>query len=75
MTKLPRVSSRECVRALEKAGFQNVRQKGSHITMRRDSPFAQVVVPGNRELPVGTLRSILRSTGLSVDEFIDLLKR
>jgi predicted RNA binding protein YcfA (HicA-like mRNA interferase family) len=73
MTKLPHISSRECVRALEKASFRIVRQKGSHITMRRDTPFAQVVVPENREVPVGTLRSILRSAGLSVDEFVELL--
>jgi predicted RNA binding protein YcfA (HicA-like mRNA interferase family) len=73
MTRLPHISSRECVSALQKAGFEVVRQKGSHITMRRDSPFAQLVVPENREIPVGTLRSILRSAGLTVDEFIDLL--
>jgi predicted RNA binding protein YcfA (HicA-like mRNA interferase family) len=73
MTKLPRISSRECIHALEKAGFRVVRQKGSHITMRRDSPFSQTVVPENREIPVGTLRSILRDADLSVEEFTDLL--
>jgi predicted RNA binding protein YcfA (HicA-like mRNA interferase family) len=73
MPKLPRISSRECVRALEKVGFYFVRQKGSHIVMRRNSPFAQTVVPENNEIPVGTLRSILRDADLSVEEFIDLL--
>jgi predicted RNA binding protein YcfA (HicA-like mRNA interferase family) len=73
MSKLPRVSSRECIRALEKVGFRVVRQKGSHITMRRDKPFAQTVVPENREIPVGTLHSILRDANRSAEDFIDLL--
>lgn len=73
MTKLPRISSRECIRALAKVGFYFVRQTGSHITLRRDEPYAQVVVPENRELPAGTLRRIIRDAGLSVDEFKELL--
>jgi predicted RNA binding protein YcfA (HicA-like mRNA interferase family) len=73
MTKLPRVSSRECIRALGKVGFYFVRQKGSHVTLRRDSPFSQTVVPQNNEIPPGTLRAILRDAGLTVDEFVELL--
>jgi predicted RNA binding protein YcfA (HicA-like mRNA interferase family) len=73
MTKLPRISSRECVSALEKAGFYIKRQKGSHIVMRRDEPYTQTVVPINKEIPVGTLRSILRDAGLTVEQFVDLL--
>ena len=56
--KLPRISSRECIRALEQVGFYVVRQKGSHVVMRRDDPFAQTVVPENKAMPIGTLRSI-----------------
>ncbi|MCK4579245.1 MAG: type II toxin-antitoxin system HicA family toxin [Candidatus Marinimicrobia bacterium] len=70
MSKLPRISGRECVRALERAGFYFKRQEGSHIILRRDSPFAQVVVPDHKELDRGTLRAIIRQSGLSVDEFI-----
>lgn len=73
MSKLPRISSRECVRALTKAGFYFVRQRGSHIILRRDTPFVQVVVPENKELPSGTLRGIIRDADLTVDEFLDLL--
>lgn len=71
--KLPRVSGRECVRALEKAGFVVRRQKGSHIVLRRSNPFAQVVVPNHRELDRGTLRGILRQADLSIAEFVSLL--
>ena len=73
MIKLPRISGRECVRALEKQGFYFKRQAGSHIILRRDDPFSQVVVPDHEELDRGTLRAIIRQTGLSVDEFSNLL--
>jgi len=74
MSKLPRISGRECVKALERAGFSQRRQQSSHIILRRDNPFAQVVVPDHPELDRGTLRSIIRHAGLSVDEFVRLVK-
>jgi len=74
MTRLPVISGRDCVKALERAGFSLKRQEGSHIILRRDSPFAQVVVPDHRELDRGTLRGIIRQAGLSVDEFARLLE-
>ena len=73
MSKLPRISGRKCVKALGKAGFYFKRQEGSHIVLRRDDPFAQVVVPDHRELDRGTLRAIVRHAGLSVEEFVKLL--
>ena len=73
MSGLPRVSGRETVRILEKAGFRVRRQHGSHIILRRDNPFAQTVVPDHKELDRGTLRAILRQAGLSVDEFTKLM--
>ena len=73
MSRLPRVSGRECVQALAMAGFYNRRQRGSHIILRRDDPFAQVVVPDHRELDTGTLRAIIKQAGLSVEEFSELL--
>jgi predicted RNA binding protein YcfA (HicA-like mRNA interferase family) len=71
--KLPRISGRECVKALEKAGFYIKRQEGSHIILRRNDPFAQLVVPDHKELDRGTLRAIIRQAGLGVDEFADLM--
>jgi predicted RNA binding protein YcfA (HicA-like mRNA interferase family) len=73
VTRLPSVSGRQCVAALEKAGFIAKRQQGSHIILRREAPFAQVVVPDHKELDRGTLRAIVRHAGLSVDEFAALL--
>jgi len=70
MSKLPRVSGRECAGALGKKGFCLRRQEGSHMILRRGNPFAQVVVPDHKELDRGTLRAIIRQAGLSVDEFV-----
>lgn len=73
MSKLPQISGRECVKALEKASFTFVRQRGSHIILSKDEPFALVVVPNHDVLDKGTLRAIIRDANLSVDEFISLL--
>ncbi len=73
MSKLPVISGRECVKALEKAGFNFQRQKGSHISMVREEPFALVVVPDHKELDRGTLRAIIRQAGLSLEDFISYL--
>jgi predicted RNA binding protein YcfA (HicA-like mRNA interferase family) len=73
MKKLPRISGRECVRALERLGFYFKRQEGSHVILRKDNPFAQVVVPDHKELDRGTLRAIIRQANVSVDEFINAL--
>lgn len=73
MSKLPRLSGRECVKALEKVGFYFKRREGSHIILRRDDPFTQVVVPDHKELDRGTLRAIIRQAAFSVNEFVNLL--
>lgn len=73
MSTLPQVSGRDCVKALYKIGFEFKRQHGSHIILRRDAPFSQVVIPDHKELDRGTLRSIIRQVSISVDEFNELL--
>jgi len=73
MSKLPSISGKNCVKALQKVGFYLKRRESSHVILRRDNPFAQVVVPDHQELAKGTLRAILRDVDLSVEEFIQLL--
>jgi predicted RNA binding protein YcfA (HicA-like mRNA interferase family) len=73
MSNLPRISGRECVKALSKAGFFVRRQQGSHIVLRRNEPFSQLVVPDHKELDRGTLRAIIRQAGLSVEQFNKLI--
>jgi len=75
MNKLPRnLSGKEVVKALEKAGFYFKRQKGSHIILRRDKPFAQVVIPDHKSIDTGTLANILDGADISVNDFIELMK-
>jgi predicted RNA binding protein YcfA (HicA-like mRNA interferase family) len=71
MPKLPRLSGAELVRALEKLGFEQKRQSGSHVVLRRGS--AGCVVPLHPELKVGTLAGILRQAGVSVEELLERL--
>ena len=73
MSKLPVVSAAECIKALERLGFVVYRQRGSHITLVRKSPPAQTTIPNHKELDRGTLRAIIRQTGLTVEEFAALL--
>ena len=72
--KLPSdVSGRAMQKALERIGFVYQRQKGSHIVLRRDDPYARVIVPDHKELRPGTLRQILNEAGLTVQQFMELL--
>ena len=75
MSGLPRVSGRQVVAALGKAGYEEDRQKGSHIVLRQlDPPHRRVVVPDHRELAKGTLRAIIKQAGLTVEEIVELLR-
>lgn len=71
MPKLPHLSGAEIIRALERLGFTRVRQKGSHVVMRRGS--SGCVVPLHREVKAGTLAGLLRQAGVPADEFINSL--
>jgi predicted RNA binding protein YcfA (HicA-like mRNA interferase family) len=73
VSKLPVVSGAQCVKALGKVGFEVYRQRGSHVVIVRKFPPAQTTIPDHKELDRGTLRAIIRQTGLTVEEFIALL--
>ncbi|MFB2974421.1 type II toxin-antitoxin system HicA family toxin [Aerosakkonema sp. BLCC-F183] len=75
MPKLPRISSREAIRALERLGFEQVRQTGSHIVMKKETPDGEIgcVVPVHQELKVGTLSGILKQAKVTPEEFIENL--
>lgn len=68
---LPHVSGTDAVRALQKLGFEVIRQKGSHVVMRRGS--VGCVVPQHREIKVGTLSGVLKQAGVTADEFMQAL--
>ena len=74
MTKLPTdLSGRDLIKALQRIGFVVQRQRGSHVVLRRDSPFARVTVPNHKILRVGTLRTILHEAQMTVEQLIELL--
>ena len=65
---LPLLSSQEIINALQRTGYYVRKQKGSHIRLYHSSRFP-VTVPAHREVDRGTLRSILRTANLTVEEF------
>jgi predicted RNA binding protein YcfA (HicA-like mRNA interferase family) len=69
------VSGQEAIRTLEKLGFDQVRQRGSHVVLKRQTPEGAIgcVVPLHRELAIGTLRGILKQAGVTPDEFMGKL--
>ncbi len=73
--KLPRVSGVEALKALKRLGFVQVRQRGSHITLKKQTIEGELscTVPLHRVLAVGTLHSILRQARVTVEEFIENL--
>ena len=74
MSYLPRVSGREVVKALRKIGYEFDHQRGSHIVLRSTTPpHRRLTVPDHDELAKGTMRSIIRQAGLSVEDFKALL--
>lgn len=69
MPELPLVSGREARRAFERLGWIFRRQTGSHMILTRPGSIASLSIPDHRELAPGTLRKLIRLSGVTVDEF------
>jgi len=69
MPKLPILSGAEVIKTLERLGFTQIRQRGSHVVMRRGS--SGTVVPLHREVKTGTLAGLLRQAGVTLDDFVE----
>lgn len=72
MPKLPILSGADVVKALQRLGFEQVRQRGSHVVMRRGSDGT--VIPLHKEVKLGTLAGILRQAQIGHDEFLGAVK-
>lgn len=72
MAVLPVMSGREIVRVFVKSGWEVARQKGSHIILVKEGHHVTLSVPDHREVARGTLRSLIRASGLTVEEFANL---
>jgi len=73
MPKLPVISGTDAVKAFQRAGWRVDRQRGSHVVMLKTSHIASLSIPQHRELAPGTLRSLIRASGLTVQAFCELL--
>jgi predicted RNA binding protein YcfA (HicA-like mRNA interferase family) len=75
MPKLHKISGEVAIRTLEKLGFNKVRQRGSHVILKKQTSEGEIgcVVPLHKELAIGTLRGILKQARLSADEFVENL--
>ncbi len=75
MTKLPRITGKDAVKALLRAGFSHIRTRGSHFYLYHSGKGCLVSVPvhAGKTLAPKTLRSILAQVGLTVEEFIEYL--
>jgi len=74
--KLPRMSGTEAIRVLKRLGFSQVRQRGSHVVLRKSTSEGSFgcVVPVHKELALGTLRGILKQAGISPEDFAEALR-
>ncbi|MCH8987591.1 MAG: type II toxin-antitoxin system HicA family toxin [Chloroflexi bacterium] len=72
-SRLPVVSGRDAVRAFERDNWQLVRQAGSHMIMTKPGVSVVLSIPDHRELKRGTLRGLVRKSGLSLQEFVALV--
>jgi len=75
VSTLPRISGREAVAVFRGHGYEVDRQRGSHIVLRQaQPPHRRLTIPDHRELAKGTLRALIREAGISVEEFVALLR-
>lgn len=74
MPPLPILQARKIIAALHKAGFETIRQKGSHIRLKHpDGRVVTVPVHPGQDIGRGLLRKIMRDAKLSRDDFLDLI--
>jgi predicted RNA binding protein YcfA (HicA-like mRNA interferase family) len=73
MGKLANISGKEAAKVFQRAGWVPIGQVGSHLVLVREGSRANLSIPQHKELSVGTLRSLIRSAGMTVDEFLSLL--
>ena len=70
MPALPSVSGRKVVRAFQVLGWEVARRRGSHIILVKEGQSATLSIPDHKEVAKGTLRSLIRAAGITVDEFV-----
>lgn len=75
MPALPTLSGRQVMRTFQHAGWEFARQKGSHMILVKAGSMASLSVPDHREIAKGTLRSLIRASGMTVDQFVTAARK
>ena len=73
MPSLPSISGAQVIRAFQNGGWRKDRQHGSHVILVKSGKVASLSVPLHREVAPGTLRSLIRISGMQVNDFLRLL--
>jgi predicted RNA binding protein YcfA (HicA-like mRNA interferase family) len=73
MPELPIISGKKAIKIFENLGFKIIRQRGSHVVLRKGN--SGCVIPVHKELAVGTLRSAIKQAGITAEEFINEYKK
>ncbi|MDQ6706160.1 MAG: type II toxin-antitoxin system HicA family toxin [Acidobacteriota bacterium] len=68
---LPVISGLDAIKVFEKSGWQRDRQHGPHVILIKPGNAASLSIPLHKELSPGTLRSLIRASGMTVDEFVE----
>jgi predicted RNA binding protein YcfA (HicA-like mRNA interferase family) len=73
MPRIPRISGKEAIRVMEKLGFVQTRQRGSHVVLKKTTLEGEVgcAIPLHKELAIGTLRGILKQAKISIEDFVE----
>ena len=76
MPKFPILSGKELIKILFFFGFVEVRQKGSHVVLKKKTELGEIgtVVPLHKELAEGTLRGILKQAKIETEDFLKALE-
>jgi predicted RNA binding protein YcfA (HicA-like mRNA interferase family) len=74
MSKLPIISGIKAIKTFSRAGWYPHRQVGSHVVLRKEGSKITLTIPKHKELKPGLLRQLIRVSGLTVDEFTELIK-
>ena len=73
MSRLANISGKKAAKVFQKAGWKVLGQVGSHLVLIKEGVRCNLSIPQHKELSVGTLRVLIKSSGMTVEEFIDLL--
>lgn len=75
MSRLGNVSGKDAAKAFERAGWSRIGQVGSHLVMSKPNIRVNLSIPQHKELATGTLRALIRNAGMTIEEFVELLRK